>query len=175
MLKLALSGVVAASADYRLKGAEGVAAPSPLPIPAGKPIVIRSVDLVAYERPECGWNGVPRNNGEKQPQVACRIVSENGSFGLSDRPLKRMPEDWQPWKKSIEAFLIGKDARSVELLHDTMRASDQGRKLVDRALWDLIARDAGKPLHCALGDKAQGNSILLFQRRDQSHSQYQCP
>ena len=43
MLKLALSAVVAASADYRVNGAEVVADPSPLPIPAGKPIVIKSV------------------------------------------------------------------------------------------------------------------------------------
>ena len=112
MLKLALSGTAAAIAGYPVKGAEGVPHPSPLPIPAGKPVVIKSVEFVNYQRPKTGWAGWPKDKGKLFPFVACRIVAENGSFGLADRPRA----DW--WGKDLPNYadaarkkLLGQDAR----------------------------------------------------------------
>ena len=82
--------------------------------------------------------------------MACRIVAENGSFGLADRPYA----DW--WGKDLPNYaeaarkkLLGQDACKVEELHDRLGGPLQN--LTDRALWDLVARDAGKPLHAVFG------------------------
>jgi hypothetical protein len=126
----------------------------PLAVPDGPPIVIKSVEFVKYQRPAAGWAGWPRDKGKPFPFVACRIVAENGSFGLSDRPYA----DW--WGKELSTYaeaarkkLIGEDARKVEELHD--RVGGPLIFMIDRALWDLIARDAGKPLHAVFGTKRE--------------------
>jgi hypothetical protein len=154
MLKLALSGTAAAIAGYPVKGAEVVPHPSPLPIPAGKPIVIKSVEFVKYQRPQTGWAGWPRDKGKPFPFVACRIVAENGSFGLADRPyVDWRGKDLPIYAEATRKKLLGQDARKVEELHDRLGGPLQN--LTDRALWDLIARDAGKPLHAVFGTKRE--------------------
>ena len=117
MLKLALSGVVAASAGYPVKGAEGVADPSPLPIPAGKPIVIKSVEFVKYQRPQTGWAGWPKDKGKPFPFVACRIVAENGSSVFRTGECRLVARSC-PRMLKLPEEAVGQDARKVEELHD---------------------------------------------------------
>ncbi len=129
--------------------------PRLLEVPDGEPLIIQDVQVVRYMRPQIGWNGSAKNNGKPIEHVACLITAKNGSFGLADRGAKPFPEDIGKWVEALETGLAGKDAREVMEIHDTL-PTDAGAKgiiLVDRALWDLVARDADKPLHAVFGTK----------------------
>lgn len=124
-----------------------------LTIPKGKPLKIKSIEFVEYKRPRYYHDRIVK-------RMACRVVAENGSFGLADWKTDedekadgqaKVVNDIKKYLPEIEKVLIGKDARKVEKLHDQL--PDEGKILIDRALWDLIARDAGKPVHELFGTK----------------------
>ncbi len=132
----------------------------PLTIPGGKPLIIRSIKFVKYARPRYGRKDPVTGAVEKYNRMACRIVAENGSFGLADWKTAGshradhqavLVTDTDEYLARIEKVLVGKDARGVEQLHDLL--PEEAKILVDRALWDLIGRDAGKPVHALFGTK----------------------
>ena len=103
-----------------------------------------------------------------QDDVIVRVHTDEGISGIGEAdssPLvvKAVVEAWSSWPRSrgLRDILIGEDPFNVEMLWDKMRygtlwlgrngVAQQAIAAVDIALWDIIGKATGKPVHALLG------------------------
>lgn len=89
------------------------------------------------------------------------IHTDAGITGIGEPYLENHPESVIAEVRRLEPFLIGKDPRQIESLWQTMYDAGLGYKGgpvtmsalsgIDMALWDIVGKEAGLPVHRMLG------------------------
>ncbi len=113
-----------------------------------------------------------------QDDVLVRVHTDEGITGIGEAdssPLvvKAVVEAWPSWPRcrGLRDILIGEDPFNVEMLWEKMRigtlwlgrngVAQQAIAAVDIALWDIIGKATGKPVHALLG-AANRDSIRVY-------------
>ncbi|MBI3942488.1 MAG: mandelate racemase/muconate lactonizing enzyme family protein [Chloroflexi bacterium] len=103
-----------------------------------------------------------------QDDVIVRVHTDEGITGVGEAdssPLvvKAIVEAWPSWPRcrGLRDILIGEDPFNVEMLWEKMRfgtmwlgrngVAQQAIAAVDIALWDIVGKATGKPVHALLG------------------------
>src|SRR5215831_9794764 len=103
-----------------------------------------------------------------QDDVIVRVHTDEGISGIGEAdssPLvvKAIVEAWPSWPRcrGLKDILVGEDPLNVEMLWEKMRfgtlwlgrngVAQQAIAAVDIALWDLVGKATGKPVHSLLG------------------------
>jgi L-alanine-DL-glutamate epimerase-like enolase superfamily enzyme len=119
-------------------------------IAANEPARISSVEWILYQ--------TGRQQSDNQPEHRCvvRITSMGGIQGWADLAGSAMPD--HDTARFIRDILAGRDAGDRDAIW--RRLYEQGISLaalaaVDIALWDLLGRVEGKPVHALIGTRRQ--------------------
>ncbi len=103
-----------------------------------------------------------------QDDVIIRVHTDAGISGVGEADsspmvVKAIVEAWPSWPRcrGLKDILIGEDPFNVEMLWEKMRfgtlwlgrngVAQQAIAAVDIALWDIIGKASGKPIHALLG------------------------
>jgi L-rhamnonate dehydratase len=118
-----------------------------------------------------------------QDDVIVRVHTDEGITGLGEADsspmvVKAIVEAWPSWPRcrGLKDILVGQDPFDVEMLWEKMRigtlwlgrngVAQQAIAAVDIALWDIVGKASGKPVHAMLGssfrDKVRVYASALF-------------
>ncbi|MSP11642.1 MAG: mandelate racemase/muconate lactonizing enzyme family protein [Chloroflexi bacterium] len=103
-----------------------------------------------------------------QDDVIVRVHTDEGITGIGEADsspmvVKAVVEAWPSWPRcrGLRDILIGEDPFNVEMLWEKMRfgtmwlgrngVAQQAIAAVDIALWDIVGKATGKPVHALLG------------------------
>ena len=103
-----------------------------------------------------------------QDDVIVRVHTDEGISGVGESDsspmvIKAIVEAWPSWPRSrgLRDIIIGKNPFDVEMLFQQMQtgtlwlgrngAAQSAIAAVDIALWDIIGKATGKPVHALLG------------------------
>jgi L-alanine-DL-glutamate epimerase-like enolase superfamily enzyme len=111
------------------------------------------MQIQRIDRIDCD-TGQTHRDGSPRPERFVRLTTDTGIQGSACWlwPDNDTPEDW----RRAEDLLIGKDPSQTETIwQDLWDADVRGitQSMIDVALWDILGRAAGKPVHALLGTK----------------------
>ena len=103
-----------------------------------------------------------------QDDVIVRVHTDEGISGVGEADsspmvVKAVVEAWPSWPRcrGLRDILVGEDPFNVEMLWEKMRfgtlwlgrngVAQQAIAAVDMALWDIVGKAQGKPVHQLLG------------------------